>query len=65
MKGVITMANIYTRYINGIKIRLGKFSANEYNIYVGCKLYAIVDALDEANRMYQAITADTLKYLGY
>jgi len=59
------MANIYTRYINGIKIRLGKFSANEYNIYIGCKLYAIVDAFDEANRMYQGITEETVKYVGY
>ena len=59
------MANIYTRYINGIKIRLGKFSPSEYNIYIGCKLYAIVDALDEANRMYQAITAETVAYMGY
>ncbi len=59
------MANIYTRYINGIKIRLGKFSSNEYDIYIGSKLYAIVDVWDEANRMYQDITADTLKYLGY
>jgi hypothetical protein len=59
------MANIYTRYINGIKIRLGKFSSNEYDIYIGFKLYAIVDVWDEANRMYQNITTDTLKYLGY
>ena len=59
------MANIYTRYINGIKVRLGQFSQSEYNIYIGCKLYAIVDDLSEANRMYQNITADTLTYLGY
>lgn len=59
------MANIYTRYINGIKIRLGKFSPSEYNIYIGCKLYAIIDNLMEANQMYQAITADTVRYLGY
>lgn len=59
------MANIYTRYINGIKIRLGKFARDEYNIYIGCKLYAIVDSLDEANRMYQAITAETVAYMGY
>lgn len=59
------MANIYTRYINGIKVRLGKFSSSEYNIYIGCKLYAIVDDLSEANRMYQNINADTLAYLGY
>lgn len=59
------MANIYTRYINGVKIRLGKFSDSEYNIYIGSKLYAIIDELPEANRMYQAITADTVAYLGY
>ena len=59
------MANIYSRYINGIKVRLGKFSPSEYNIYVGCKLYAIVDDLSEANRMYQSITVETLRYLGY
>ena len=59
------MANIYTRWLNGIKIRLGKFSEHEYDIYIGCKLYAVVDALDEANRMYQSINEDTLRYVGY
>lgn len=59
------MANIYTRYINGIKIRLGKFARDEYNIYIGCKLYAIVDEWDEANRLYQSIDKKTLYYLGY
>ena len=59
------MANIYTRYINGIKVRLGKFSPSEYNIYIGCKLYAVVDDLSEANRMYQNINEDTLAYIGY
>ena len=59
------MSNIYTRYINGIKVRLGKFSSSEYDIYIGCKLYAMVDDLSEANRMYQTISAETLKYLGF
>lgn len=59
------MSTIYTRYLNGIKIRLGKYSESEYAIYIGCKLYALIDNLADANREYQQVNASTLFYLGF
>jgi hypothetical protein len=58
------MSLIYHRYINGIEIRFGQYSAYEFAIYIGHKLYALIDNLADANREYNAINTDTLRYLG-
>lgn len=58
------MANIYTRYINGIKVRLGKYSDYEFAIYIGCKLYAILDNMADAYREYNAINTSIVAYIG-
>ena len=57
------MATIYTRYIQGIKVRLGKYSDNEFVIYVGSKLYAIIDNLADAYREYNAVNSATVEYV--
>lgn len=57
------MANIYTRYINGIKVRLGKYSDYEFAIYVGLRLYAIIDNMADAYREYNSINSSTVSYL--
>ena len=59
------MSMIYHRYINGIEIRFGQYSAYEFVIYIGHKLYAQIDNIADANRMYNEINAQTLAYLGY
>lgn len=58
------MSLIYHRFINGIEIRFGKYSSYEFAIYVGHKLYALIDNLPDANREYQMINESTLRYLG-
>ena len=57
------MATIYTRYIQGIKVRLGKYSDNEFVIDVGSKLYAIIDNLADAYREYNAVNSATVEYV--
>lgn len=59
------MSLIYHRFINGVEIRLGQYSAYEFVIYIGHKLYAIIDNLADANREYQSINQNTISYLGY
>lgn len=58
------MAIIYTRSINGVKIRFGKYSDNDYVIYVGKRLYAEIDNLADANREYNNVDERVVKYLG-
>lgn len=58
------MATIYTRSINGVKVRFGKYSDNDYVIYVGNRLYAEIDNLADANREYNNVDERVVKYLG-
>lgn len=58
------MATIYTRSINGVKIRFGKYSDNDYVIYVGNRLYAEIDNLADAKREYNNVDERVVKYLG-
>ena len=53
----------YTRYINRIKIRVSQFSDHEFHIFIGSKLYAIIDNIADAYREYNSINADTVAYL--
>lgn len=59
------MSMIYHRFINGIEIRLGQYTSYEFAIYIGHKLYALIDNIADANRMYNEINNETLRYLGY
>lgn len=53
----------YTRYINSIKIRVSQFSDHEFHIFIGNKLYAIIDNIADAYREYNAINEQTVAYL--
>ena len=58
------MATIYTRSINGVKIRFGKYSDNDYVIYVGNRLYAEIDNKKKKKREYNNVDERVVKYLG-
>lgn len=57
------MSQIYHRSLNGVTIRLGKYSDYEFVIYIGCRLYAEIDNIADAYRMYNEINQKTIDYL--
>ena len=59
------MSLIYHRFINGVEIRFGQYSSYEFAIYIGHKLYALLDNLCDAYREYNSINSSTLSYLGF
>ena len=54
----------YKRIIGNIIIKAIQFSDNEFHIFVGSKLYAILDNIADAYREYNSINSDTIRYLG-
>lgn len=55
----------YKRYINKVMVKAKQFSDNEFHIFIGSKLYAVIDNIGDAYREYNSINESTLKQLGY
>ena len=55
----------YRRFINKVLVRATQFSDNEFHIFVGSKLYAIIDNIADAYREYNNINESTLRYMGF
>lgn len=53
----------YRRYINNIKVSVSQFSDHEFHIFIGSKLYAIIDNIADAYREYNAINEQTVAYM--
>lgn len=54
----------YKRIIGNIIIKATQFSDHEFHIFVGSKLYAILDNIADAYREYNSINSETIRYLG-
>lgn len=55
----------YKRFINKVMVRATQFSDHEFHIFVGSKLYAIIDNIGDAYREYNNINESTLRYMGF
>lgn len=55
----------YKRFINKVAVRASQFSDHEFHIFVGSKLYAIIDNIADAYREYNNINESTLRYMGF
>ena len=58
------MATVYKRAVSGKIIKLGKFSDYEFVIYIGSRLYSIIDNEAEAYRQFESIGEMDVMYIG-
>lgn len=54
----------YSRFIKKVKVRVTEFSSHEFHIFIGSKLYAIIDNIADAYREYNNINEDNCRYVG-
>ena len=57
------MQQLYRRFINGIEIKMGKYSDYDFVVIAGYRLFAEVDNIADAYREYNAIDASALAYM--
>ena len=58
------MNNVFKRAVMGKIIKLGQFSDHEFVIYIGSRLYKIIDNETEAYRNFQSINEMDVMYIG-
>ena len=57
------MSQIYHRYVDGKEVRLGKYNDYCFVIYIAHRLYAEIDNIADAYRMYNEIKSETVRYI--